>query len=314
MAFIIFGGTGHIGNNLIRALSQRNEKIIVICRRIDESINNLPVEYVITKEIDQNIIDTYINKGDKVIDLIAYIDIKNKNYAMSYNINYLLTKMIVDRCLLIKTKQLIFFSSVDAIYKESKEKIVTEPIYLQTKKIKANYPLTKALATNYCLDIKEKNPDFCLSILYPSAVIGINDYKPSAIGKVLVDVLKNKMQFAIKGSYNFVDVEDVLDVTLKVIDKNLSEDFIISGNNISVVELYKMINDSLKRKKMIIKLPTIFAYLSIPFIPYLSRFVLKTITENHNYSSQKATLLLGYKITDFSSTLDKTVNWFKERI
>ena len=53
--------------------------------------------------------------------------------------------------------------------------------------------------------------------------------------------------------------------------------------------------------------------LFIPFTPYLSKFVLKTIMENHNYNNQKMIEILKIQPTSFEDTLKKTIKFFEER-
>ena len=47
MAYIITGATGHIGNNLVRKLISLNQEVKVLVRKIDRSIENLPIEYCV---------------------------------------------------------------------------------------------------------------------------------------------------------------------------------------------------------------------------------------------------------------------------
>ena len=57
-------------------------------------------------------------------------------------------------------------------------------------------------------------------------------------------------------------------------------------------------------------IPKFLVYLSIPFVPYLSPFSLKTLLENHNYDNEKVREELGVTITPFDKTINDTVLWF----
>ena len=208
-------------------------------------------------------------------------------------------------------ERFIYFSSVDCIYKEGDEKVV-EPVEIFADKFSDNYSHTKALATSYVLKMRKLYPNIKINILYPSAVIGKNDYKPSSIGKVVKDIMARKMQFGVKGGYNFIDVDDVVKATEIVIDKKIEGDFLLTGFPVTIYEFYHIVNRHLGRKKRTWKIPLFIAYLFIPFVPYLSKFVLKTINENYNYDNHKLKDILGLSLTTFDDTIDKTIKFFKE--
>ena len=227
-------------------------------------------------------------------------------------INYECTKTLFEVCAKKEIKRFIYFSSVDCIYKEKDEKI-TEPKNIYPEKFSDNYSHSKALATKYIMEQIILNPTIDVNILYPSAVIGVNDFKPSAIGKVIVDIIDNKLEFGIKGGYNFVDVEDIATATSRIIQNNVSGDFILSGTDVTVKELYTSANLILNKKKKVWNIPLFIVKMFIPFVPYLSKFVLLTLLENHNYDNTKMKEVLGIQPTNFIDTLDSTIKYFKER-
>ncbi len=312
MAYIVTGSTGHIGNNIVKALLKEEKQVKLLVRRIDNTIKDLNVEYIVGDIFDIELLNGCINEGDTVIHLAGAIDIKNKEREKTLFVNYEGTKRIIDVCINKKIKKFIYFSTVDAIYKEGDE-IISEPLCMYPDKFQDNYSYSKALATEYVMEQRNKYQNIDINILYPSAVIGINDFKPSAIGKVVKDIIDGKMQFAIKGGYNFVDVEDITKATINIINNNISGDFILSGVDVTVKELYMKANTILGKKKKLWNVPLFLVKLCIPFVPYLSKFVLKTILENHNYDNSKMKEVLNINPQDFYTTLDNTIRFFKER-
>lgn len=313
MAYIVTGATGHIGNNLVKTLLKQQEKVVILARKIDRSIERLNVTYQIGPIFEKQFLESVISSEDIVIHLAGVIDIKNNQREQTMRINYEGTKTITDVCIQKKVKRYIYFSSVDAIYKEntSNRVSIAEPILMYPEKFKDNYSYSKALATQYVMVQRQKHPDVPINILYPSAVIGTNDFKPSSIGKVVQDIIQGKMQFGVKGGYNFVDVDDVVHATIVLCQKEVEGDFILSGQDVSVYELYEIVNQHLGRKKKTWKIPLWLVYMCIPFVPYLSRFVLKTINENHNYNNEKMVHLLATTPTSFDETIEKTIQFFK---
>lgn len=316
MKYVVTGATGHIGNTIVKYLIKEKKEVRVLLRKIDESIKDLNIEYQVGDIFNEHFLALNIEKDDVVIHLAGIIDIKNKLEEETYRINYLGTKLIADIALQKGAKKFIYFSSVDAIYKEKNLDInekIKEPTRLYPEKLKDFYGKSKALATNYVLDLMNNQSKMKIVILYPSAVIGINDYKPSYVGKVICDVIKNKTEFGIDGGYDFVDVEDIAKFTMNVINNNLVGSYILSGTRVTVKQMYQAFNKILNKNKKIFKLPMWIVYLAMPFVPYLSKFTIDTLRDNSKYDSSKA-IRNGYQITPFYETAKKAVEFQKDRL
>lgn len=313
LSYIITGGTGHIGNNLARMLCDAGEDVKLLVRKMQPSIQNINANIIICDLKNEEEISQIINENDIVIHLVGVIDVKNKLTTETYDINYKLVKSIYQVALKNKAKHFIYCSTVDCIYKENPNDIIVEPKTIEPEKFKDNYPYTKALATKFFLEEIKKN-QMTISIIYPSAVIGINDYKPSLIGKVIIDCIKGKTEFGIDGGYNFIDCLDVSRAIMRIAKCNESDTYILSGHNVTVSELYNYINKCLGKKRKIWKIPYFIVCLSMPFVPYLSKFTLKTLRENHNYNANKAFKKLNFQLTPIEETIKMTVDWFIEHI
>lgn len=311
MAYIITGATGHIGNNVARFLINNNYDVKLLVRKIDKSIEHLNADIIVGNIFDEEFLLNNINENDVVIHLAGVIDIKNNKKEATLKINYEGTKKILDVSIKKNVRRFIYFSTVDCIYKEENE-VIHEPNYIYPEKFTDNYSKSKALATQYVMNKREEQNNVKINILYPSAVIGINDYKPSAIGKVILDIINNKMQFGIKGGYNFVDVEDISLSTVNIIKYNIDGDFLLTGTPVSIYEFYDITNRVLNRNKKTIKIPLFIVKLFIPFVPYLSKFVIKTINENYNYNNSKMKEILKVDNTPFIKTIENSVKFFKE--
>lgn len=312
MAFIITGATGHIGNNLVKKLISLNKEVKVLVRKIDKSIENLPIKYAVGNVFDFDFLNNNITSEDIVIHLAGIIDIKNKNKEQVFKINYEGANLLTDICLQKNVKKYIYCSSVDAI-EMKKGSLVKEPDQINVDNIKGNYGKSKALATLYVKKIMKENPSFNASIVYPSAVIGPNDWKPSAIGKMIQDSIDKKMQFGIKGGYNFVDVDDVVDAIITLAESDFKDDYILSGEIVSVHKMYQLTNQAIGIKRRIPRLPMFLVWLGIPFVPYLSPIVFELLKTNPEYDCSKAIRDLNYQHTNFEKTIEKTVNWFKNK-
>ncbi|MBE0700904.1 MAG: NAD-dependent epimerase/dehydratase family protein, partial [Acholeplasmataceae bacterium] len=307
--YIVTGATGHIGNSIVRCLLQHHETVRVLVRRTDISLNQLFIDLKIGDLSNEAFLDENIQRGDILIHSAGFIDLFNSQKLQSFRTNYHMTKKIVEVCER-KGVRLIYISSVDALPKQKKGKI-QEPILLNPRNHKYYYAKSKALATQYIMD----RIPFGLSatILYPSAVIGINDYKPSAVGQEVMSALNHRILFSIKGGYNFIDVRDVSLAIYRASKMTSCDHIILSGYDKTVTDLYKTIESVSKKKKRIIRIPTFLVRFIILFYKKYSQMMITIIQSNHNYDNRRMKEMLLPELISFEQTILDTIIWLKDQ-
>ncbi|MBQ8885746.1 MAG: NAD-dependent epimerase/dehydratase family protein [Clostridia bacterium] len=312
MRYVITGASGHIGNNLIRTINalEPEAKIIALVRRkIERELSGTNCEQVQGDLLDESFLSENIREGDVVVHLACFIDLAGKSWAECYKVNYLLTKTLTDLCEKKRVKKFIFAGSVDGIYRTGKESVISEPEDYYPEKLAGNYGKTKAMAMAYLKHRIAENPAFNAAMVLPSAVIGVNDYKPSAVGKVLLGVLNGKAELGIPGGYNFVDVADVCNAIFTLFKTDRRGEYILSGHDVTVKELYMHVNRIMGWKKRPIIFPTFVAKLASPFVKMLNKETIRALNDPHNYSFEKAARELGYQPTPIEKTFENTVKW-----
>ena len=305
--YIVTGATGNIGNNVVRYLVSLNKEVRVLVRRYDDSLKNLPIDIKIGDVFSLTFLDKSIDEKDIVIHCAGFIDLLNKEKYQSFRTNYQGTKRIADLCLR-KNNRLIYISSVDAIPKK-KRGLVSEPLEINPKKLKTYYAKSKALATDYILN--QIRLGLNAMILYPSAVIGINDYKPSAAGREILNVMKHRVIFSLKGGYNFIDVTDVAKAIVIASNSNLIDHIILSNTDQTIHQLYEAIEDATNTKKFIIPIPSFIARLAVLFTSKYSQMMISAIEDNYHYSNLKMKKYLLSELTPFTKTIKETTTWLQ---
>ncbi len=313
---VITGASGHIGNNLVKMtekLFPEAEITALTRRKVGKELAGSACAQVIGDICDEKFLSENIKDGDAVVHLAALIDLTDKKREETYKVNFLAAKKICDVCFSKKDVRFIYVGSVDAIAKQDSGKIAEPDDYFPDK-IEGNYGKTKAMAAKYVLGKIKENENFRAAIVLPSAVVGINDFKPSAVGKVFADTISGKPEFGIKGGYNFVDAEDVCRVILTLCENQKRGQYIVSGENVSVREVYGKINAVTGRNSRPIIIPTGLVYLFLPFVKVLNKITLKSLSEPHDYDSSKAKKELGFVPTPIDETFEKTVKWFERNM
>ncbi len=303
----ITGATGHIGNNLVKKLAEKKIKFKILARSLSKSIEEFKDITMIGDIFDQNFLDENLESNAIFIHLAAFVNLKNNQSDLTYHVNYEGTKIIADTCVK-KNIKLIYISSVDAIH--SQEYLIKEPKYLEPDTLATLYQKTKAIATNYLIDLTDQGLLSSL-ILYPSAVIGINDYKPSPIGKEIKKCLKKRLCLYFQGGYNFIDVDDVTEAIIKGVIDNVKGQVILSGQYVSLFRMYRLIFETNRRKVLMIKIPVYLVKLVSKIIPRY-KVMIKALLSNHNYDNSLMISKLNIQPKPISSTIKNTVTWFLE--
>lgn len=283
---VITGASGHIGNNLVRILIKRKIPFKVLLRREGKELAGLKIEKHIGNLYDSAFYREHINHGDVVVHLAGYIDLENKDYDQSYKANFEMTKIIADICL-EKEVRLIYASSTDVLFHSENNGFYVER---DVRKVKYNYPKTKTMATLYIKELQEKGLNAI--ILYPTSVIGINDYKGSQAGKEIIKASKKTFLPYVKGGYDFVDVIDVSNAIIEAAYSDLTEDVIINGHFYTLKELYKLIGKLTGKKKVMVYIPTLLAKFGTLFIKGLSPMMVEIVRDARPFKDPNTKLLL----------------------
>ena len=303
----ITGATGHIGNNLVKLMAKKNLDFKILGRSVSKAIEDFKDKVIIGDIFNIDFLKENVNENDTLIHLAAYINLKNDKLELTDEINYLGTKRIVDFCI-EKNIYLIFTSSTDVILNH--DFLMKEPESIDVSLLKSHYQKSKAKATNYILKAIETNKLRAL-ILYPSAVIGINDYKPSAIGKEILRASKRRVCFHFEGGYNFVDVLDVCETIIRSLEKESIGSYIVSGEYIKLKTMYQSIYKELNRKVIYLKIPLFMIKLVSKIAPKL-RVMIGALLSEHNYDNSKMINELNIKPNPIDCTIKDTLTWFLE--
>jgi dihydroflavonol-4-reductase len=305
---LITGATGHIGNNLVRVFIEHMVPCRLLLRRLGPALEGLAVDYVIGDIFNPDFLLENVHQGDVLIHVAGVIDLNRKNRHDSDAVNVDGTKIIADYCALHHVR-LIYVSSVDAINKPSNGDPIVEPDHFDFSKIKSHYAKAKAHGTAYVLNLINKG---CLkgAIVYPSAVIGINDFKPSAAGKQIMKACNKKILPYIKGGYNFIDVRDTALALFRIAVHDLDGSFILASNERTIKEFYNAIRTVSDHKQYLLPVPNFLAKFGSLFFKDISYVMIDALAENYHYVNQRMIEVLKIDPIPFETTVKDTIEWF----
>ena len=321
MRFAITGASGHIGANLCRTLLDQGHRVRVLVNKYIRSLDQLNIEVIKGNLLDINSLTSLINNTDVVIHLAATISINGRNDQELLAINVEGTKNLLECIRRNPVQRLVHFSSIHAIVHEPDGEELNELRRLAVED-HILYNRSKAVSEQLAHDAATEGMD--VVIINPTSVVGPNDFRPSLVGKALLQIVRHKLPGLVRGGYDWVDVRDVVDGTLKAVEKGRSgESYLLSGTWMSIPDLAELIGNLTGDHRKWTIMPYWLAEIGVPFLrayarlmgtdPLYTRESLEILKTSHRMiSSEKARKELGYSPRPLEETIRDTLDWFRE--
>ncbi len=322
---IVTGATGHIGNVLVRELVARDIAVraLVLPNERPVSIGKLPIEMVRGDVTDYASLQKAFDGVTCVYHLAGIVTIGSGKKKILQKVNVEGTRNVIQACFEKGVKRLVYTSSIHAFPELPHGQILVETKDFDENKVRGDYAKSKALATKNVLHAAKNGLDAV--ILHPTGVIGPYEYTLSNMGQLMVDFMKGRLFAYIDGTYDFVDVRDVVQGIISASQKGRpGENYILSGEQITVRQILEHLENATGLKAPRIKIPVWFAQLTAPLSelyykllqqqPLYTSYSIETINSNSLTSHYKAKNELGYKPRPIKEAIFDTVSWLKDHM
>lgn len=321
MKISLTGASGHIGANLCRRLIRDNQQVTVLSNRYTSSLEGLDLRMVQGSLNDPAALEQLVDGAEIVIHLAAAISINGKRESL-YDTNVTGTENVLRIVGESRAIRLIHFSSIHAYryWPTGGTLDETRPLALEDN---IPYNRSKAIGHRMVLDAVESGMNAV--IICPTSVMGPHDYKPSLIGQAIIQLYNGKIPALVPGGYDWVDVRDVVEGTLRAIRQaKTGESYLLSGHFLDLEEIYQKISAFKGSRRKLPVIPFWLAETGVPFLkawavmtgskPLYTRESVKILKTAHRaISSRKAENDLGYRARPFDETLEDTLRWFGEK-
>jgi len=253
MKLLITGGCGYVGTELIKSLLKKNYKIINVDNQWfgnflpkHKNLKNLKLDIRQIEKINFIGIDAIVHLAGVANDPSAEL-----NEKLSWDINVLATKFLIEKAIKFKVKKFIFASS-GSVYGIKKETEVTEELTLKPISI---YNKTKMIAENVLMSYKDQIQVFCIR---PATVCGYSDRMRFDVSvNMLTYQALAKKQITVFGGNQIrpnIHIKDMIRVyDFFLTNKKLKTDYYNAGfENISIKDLAYKINKIIPSKIKIV--------------------------------------------------------------
>lgn len=320
----VTGGTGLVGNCVIRELLARGQRVLALCRKGSsrKCFEDLELEVVEGDLSDLQILRQAIGACSAVIHSAALIHIGWTRLDESRQVNVEGTRNVVSACLEHQVR-LIHISTVDTLPAAvSAEAPINEIGRGGVPKTPCTYVVSKSEAERVVREaVLERGLDAI--VVHPGFMLAPFDWKPSS-GKMMLGVSRRRIAFAPSGGCSLCDARDVACAIANAIEQGQTgQSYILAGENISYRELWASMLSTAGRSPRVLsprRVLNVFAKLVDKVNPLLSvregdinGAAIAMGQLYHYYSSAKAERELGYTRRPSAQTIADTWEWLSQR-
>lgn len=324
MLTLVTGATGHIGNNLVRALLARGERVRVLCRPGSsmKPLSGLDVERVEGDLRDAPSLARAVAGVERLYHVAAMISIRSGDREALWDANVAGTARLLAAAREAGVKRVVHTSSFGAIGRNphgpSSEDHALDPAEPAT-----DYERSKAASEVEVKREIERGLDAC--IVNPCATVGPFDFRPSLVGRTFVDFALGKMKAYVPGAFDWVPMLDVVSGHLLAMDKgHRGERYLLSGEVATLDQILDWLAEDTGRPRPRLRVPPgLMLAVSVPkdFIearffpnkyPRFNEHSIRLLTSGKYGTNSKARRELGLSPTPVRQAFRDSVTWFRD--
>lgn len=240
MRVFITGGTGLLGNNIIRQLSDRGDEILALVRRTprEEVFEGTRTEFAAGDLASHDVIDRCVAECDAVIHSAALIHLGWRREAESMLVNREGTRAIVDAAIR-HNKRLVHIGTVNTLGLSSRDVIADEvsPLDHAGGQVLCNYVVSKRASVDQVREGVKRG--LRAVVIHPGFMLGPWDWAPSS-GRMLTELGRGWKPIYPTGGCSLCDVRDVAAGVITALERGGDEgrDYILAGVNWTYKQLW----------------------------------------------------------------------------
>ena len=325
MTTLVTGATGHLGANLVRALLDRGERVRVFVRPQSDrtGLDGLPVEHAVGDLKDRRSIRAALEGVERLYHTAAFVSIRDGDRQELFDVNVIGTRHLMQEARRAGVRRVVHTSSFGAVginpAGASNERWTVSPFELAS-----DYERTKAVSEHDV--ILEALRGLDVTIVNPAAIVGPNDFRPSLVGRTILDFAHRRMRAYVPGAFDFVPMRDVVAAELLAMEHGaLGERYLVTGEHRSIDEILDWLEDltGTSRPKTAIppQLMQTLALLKDPLekklmpskAPRFNYHSIRLLNSGKRGDSSRVQRELGLQPTSTRQAFADAVEWFRER-
>ena len=323
MRVFLTGGTGLLGNNILRQLSDLGHQVDCLVRGEPEPgvFDGTRAELVRGDLHDQSTIADAVEKADAVIHSAGLIHIGWTRLEESMRVNRDGTQSIVKACLR-HNRKMIHVGTVNTLAIATRDTVSDEmtPLEVGGGQVPCSYVTSKRAGVE---EVRKAVAEGLQAVIvHPAFMLGPWDWKPSS-GRMLLEVGRAWRPLAPSGSNSVCDCRDVAAATIAAItaDVQNGREYILAGHNLRYVKLWRQMAAKMNKRGPVMPAGPGQRWIGgmggdlwtkcTGTEPDINSAAIGMSSQTHSYNSSRAIAELGYQIRPLDETLDDAVEWIQ---
>jgi dihydroflavonol-4-reductase len=320
MTTLVTGAAGHLGLTLVQQLLERGETVRALDLRPSEALRALPVEIIEADLTGPAALAAAFEGVGRVFHAATYISLRMDEWPRVEAVNVEGVRQIVRQCLAHHVGRLVHFSSIEALNMETGA-VVTEDTPLVGPDFPVPYPRSKAMGQRIVTEAIRQGLNAV--IVYPTGILGPNDYKLHASNQVPLRLRKGEPLAFADGGLDWVDVRDVAAGAIAASECAPAGSSYLLGNRYATLrEIAAIIRElahepppgrQIALRQVERLLPLIEGYARVTRQPpMVTRTMIYPLKHGGQVSHERAARELGYRPRPLEDTLADTLVWFDQ--
>ena len=318
---LVTGGTGFLGNHIVRKLCAEGFSVRVLARRTSplDLLESLPVEVAFGDLLDRESLRKAAAGCDTVFHVAADYRLWARHPQELYRNNVEGTEQILAAAQEAGIRRFVYTSTVGTIGFTSGAE-ATEADFPNPRALAGHYKRSKFLAEQVALRYARQG--FPVVVVNPTAPVGEGDRRPTDTGKIILDFLNRRMPAYLDTGLNLVDVRDVAEGHWAAMLRGKpGERYILGGQNLSLKEILDTLARITGLPSPRVRIPYGVAFCAgavnsaVAFLtgrpPRIPWDGVKMARYKMYVSTAKAQRELGYRAGPVEAALERAVEWFR---
>lgn len=242
----VTGGSGLVGSHLIKSLVRNGTNVRAIYRKeIPFGKEMQHLEWVKGDILDVVTLADFMQGASEVYHCAAIVSFDPADKKLLFQTNVEGTANVVNAALNCNIKKLCYVSSVAALGRIRKDKIITEEMKWSESTSNSEYGKSKFYAE---MEVWRAIAEGLQAVIVnPSIILGSSDWQTGS--SALFRNAYNEFPWYTEGVTGFVDVEDVVKAMTELMESSVvNQKFILNSENISYRDFFNMIAKAFNKK------------------------------------------------------------------
>jgi nucleoside-diphosphate-sugar epimerase len=320
---LLTGANGHLGANLLRRLVADGGDVRVLLRpKSDNStVDGLPVERAYGDLRDPESLGAAVRGCSEVYHTAAEVALHYRREQI-FQTNVIGTRNLLRASLVAGVRKVVVSGSLSAVGYDP-ERPSDESMPFQPFEEHLPYSVSKAFVEHECLKAAVEGLNVVIAV--SCAILGPWDFKPSRMGRVLIDFANGRMRAYIPGGFEFVAARDIVEGHVLAMRHGRCGQRYIFGSGFRTTDELMALYERISGRRRPVRVPAglmagvarITSTVLNNFFPDVpQRFTpasVRLLRMRRRADCSKAASELGYRPTSIEEAVQEAYDWFLER-